>query len=82
METLLHIEYTTMERLRKGEVKRVRKKIIILVTYIMVALLLFVSFTLDSDFPIQPWQIVLAIVSGVWLVLFVIANSERIGIYE
>ena len=66
----------------KGKVERMRKKIVLLVTYIMAALLMFISFTLDSDFSIQPWQIVLAIVSGAWLVLFVIANSERIGRYE
>lgn len=56
-----------------------RKKIVIAVTIIMAALFLFVACTLDSDFPAQAWQAVIAIISGAWLIMFAAANGERIG---
>lgn len=45
----------------------------------MAALFLFVACTLDSDFPAQAWQAVIAIISGAWLIMFAAANGERIG---
>ena len=56
-----------------------KNKILITITVISAILLLFVACTLDSDFPAQAWQAVIAIISGAWLIMFAAANGERIG---
>ena len=73
-EILLHIEYMTTERLRKGKVAIMRRKIVLLITYIMAALFVIVSLTIDSDFPVRWWQVAAEAVSGAWLSMFVLSN--------
>lgn len=74
VEILLHIEYTTTERLRKGKVAIMKRKIVLLITYIMAALFVIVSLTIDSDFPVRWWQVAAEAVSGAWLSMFVLSN--------
>lgn len=51
-----------------------RKKIVIAITYIMAALFVIVSLTIDSDFPVRWWQVAAEAVSGAWLSMFVLSN--------